>query len=159
MLQEQVKRAAAISELTIDQVMESQKRSLEQLGLKPKRAQLLIGLAGNIGPGNKLVALKLLDEAVELVEGIKAPGEKIRTRLYLASLYCSQGSDRGLEIVQSQIPKLNELIDAAIKLDGFDTNYLRDGEWNMSANGEIGSLLTTCRRTPDLSHGVISIVR
>jgi hypothetical protein len=23
-----------------------------------------------------------------------------------------------------------------------DTSYLRDGEWNMSANGEIGSLLT-----------------
>ena len=143
MLQEQVKRAAAISEMTIEQAMELQKQSLEQLGLKPKRAQILIGLAGNIGPANKLVALKVLDEAFELVEGIKAPGEKIRTRLYLASLYCSQGSDRGLEIVQSQIPKLNELIDAAIKLDGFDTNYLRDGEWNMSANGEIGSLLTT----------------
>ena len=143
MLQEQVKRAAAVSEMTIDQVMEFQKQSFEQLGFKPKRAQLLMGLAGNIGPGNKLVALKLLDEAFELVECIKAPGEKIRTRLYLASLYCSQGSDRGLEIVQSQIPKLNELIDAAIKLDGFDTHYLRDGEWNMSANGEIGSLLTT----------------
>jgi hypothetical protein len=40
------------------------------------------------------------------------------------------------------MPKLNELIDAAVKLDGFDTTYLRDGEWNMSANGEIGNVLT-----------------
>ena len=143
MLQEHIKRAAAMSEMTVDQVLESQKQSFEQMGLSPKRAQLLIGLAGTIGPNNRVVALKLLDEAVELVESLKSPGEKIRTRLYLASLYCSQGSTRGLDVVQSQIPKLNELIDAAVKLDGFDTNYLRDGEWNMSANGEIGSLLTT----------------
>jgi hypothetical protein len=142
-LQEQVRRVEAMSEMTVDQVLESRKQSFEQLDLHPQRAQLLIGLAGNLGPNNKAGALKLLDEAVELVEDIKQPGERIRTRLYLASLYCLQGSDRGLEIVQSQIPKLNELIDAAVKLDGLDTNYLRDGEWNMSANGEIGSLLTT----------------
>lgn len=142
MLQEQVKRVAAMSEVTFDQVLESQKRLLEQPGLKSKRVQLLIASVENIGPNNKLVTLKLLDEAFELVEDIKPPGEKIRTRLYLASLYCSQGSDRGLEIVQSEIPKLNELIDAAVKLDGLDTNYLREGEWNMSADGEIGSILT-----------------
>ena len=143
MFQVQAKRAAALSEMTVDQVLEVQKQSFEQLGLNPLRAQFLIAMAGNIGLNNKVAALKLLDEAVDLVEGIKAPGERIRTRLYLASLYCSQGSNRGLEIVRSQIPKLNELIDAAVKLDGLDTNYLRDGEWNMSANGEIGSLLTT----------------
>jgi hypothetical protein len=143
MLQEQVRRVAAQSEMTVDQILESQKQAFEQMGFHPKRAQLLIGLAGNLGPTNKAAALKLLEEAVELVEGIKQPGERIRTRLYLASLYCLQGSDRGLDIVQSQIPKLNELLDAAVKLDGLDTNYLRDGEWNMSANGEIGNLLTT----------------
>jgi hypothetical protein len=37
---------------------------------------------------------------------------------------------------------LNELVDAAAKLDGYDTRYLRDGEWNMSAEGPLGSLLT-----------------
>jgi hypothetical protein len=40
------------------------------------------------------------------------------------------------------LPKLNSLVDAAVKLDGYDTSYLRDGEWNMSANGSIGELLT-----------------
>jgi hypothetical protein len=34
------------------------------------------------------------------------------------------------------------LIDGAVKLDGFDTHYLRDGEWNMSAEGPLGALLT-----------------
>lgn len=44
--------------------------------------------------------------------------------------------------MESQLPKLNELIEAAVKLDGFDTQYVRDGEWNMSANGNLGEVLT-----------------
>ena len=44
--------------------------------------------------------------------------------------------------METQLPKLNELIDAAVKLDGFDTQYVRDGEWNMSANGTLGEILT-----------------
>ena len=124
-------------------MLEANKQSLEQMGVRTSKTHLLIGMAGKIGSNNKSLSLKLLNEALELVETIKSPSEKIRVRLNLASFYCSLGSERGFEIVQSQMPKLNELIDAAVKLDGFDTGYLRDGEWNMSANGEIGSLLTT----------------
>jgi len=52
-------------------------------------------------------------------------------------------SDRGFIIIESLMPRLNELVDAAAKLDGLDTNYLRSGEWNMSANGDLGNLLTS----------------
>jgi len=57
-------------------------------------------------------------------------------------LYCAQKSDRGLAMMESLLPKLNEMIDAAVKLDEFETHYLRDGEWNMSANGPLGEMLT-----------------
>ena len=60
----------------------------------------------------------------------------------VAVLYCMEKSDRGFTMMEAQMPKLNELIDAAVKLDGFDTQYVRDGEWNMSANGSLGELLT-----------------
>ena len=40
------------------------------------------------------------------------------------------------------MPKLNELIAAAAKLDGYDTRYLTDGEWNMTGEGELGRILT-----------------
>ena len=142
-LAEQVKRFVSMSEMTAEEVLEFNKKSFAQLGLHINRAQVLLAAATTVAANNKKASLKLLDEASEAVEDIKAIGPKMRTRLMVASLYCSQGSDRGLDIIQSQIPKLNELIDAAVKLDGLDTSYLRDGEWNMSANGEIGSLLTT----------------
>ncbi|HET7112720.1 MAG TPA: hypothetical protein VFI57_03715, partial [Pyrinomonadaceae bacterium] len=43
---------------------------------------------------------------------------------------------------ESLLPKLNELVEVAVKLDGYDTNYLRNGEWNMSGSDGIGGILT-----------------
>jgi hypothetical protein len=44
--------------------------------------------------------------------------------------------------MESVLPKLNELVSAAAALDGFENNYLRDGEWTMTSAGSIGTLLT-----------------
>jgi len=61
----------------------------------------------------------------------------------LAMTYCRLKSSAScFRIMEPLLPKFNQLVDAAAKLDGFDTQYLRDGEWNMSANGRIGELLT-----------------
>jgi hypothetical protein len=57
-------------------------------------------------------------------------------------MYCSLKSDRGFAIMESLMPKLNELVAAASVLDGVDNNYLRDGEWTMTSAGGVGSLLT-----------------
>ena len=141
MLLAQLDRAASQVELTDEQLARAEK-VLESIPLNRDRVLFMHELANAVSGKNKKLALKLLDQALELVDGIKAPAERVEARLNLATSYCAQGSDRGLEIVQSEIPKLNELIDAAVKLDGFDTTYLRDGEWNMSANGSIGNILT-----------------
>src|ERR1043165_5372262 len=71
------------------------------------------------------------------------PGkDQTQSQINLAMMYCSQKNDRGFAIMESLLPKLNELVDVAAKLDGYDTSYLRNGEWNMSANGTVGELLT-----------------
>jgi hypothetical protein len=57
-------------------------------------------------------------------------------------MYCSVKSDRGLAIMESLLPRINELVAAAVRLDGYDHRYLRDGEWNMSGEGGVGDLLT-----------------
>ena len=51
-------------------------------------------------------------------------------------------SDRCSTMMEPVIRKLNELVSAATKLNGFDNSYLRNGEWNMTAAGGVGSLLT-----------------
>ncbi|HYV84125.1 MAG TPA: hypothetical protein VE931_11445 [Pyrinomonadaceae bacterium] len=104
--------------------------------------QFLTELANRVGAKNRPAALKLLDRASGLVESLKPGQQQMRGQIGLALLYCTEKSDRGLSIMESLIPKLNELIDAAAKLDDFDTHYLREGEWNMSADGPLGEVLT-----------------
>ena len=142
MLLAQLGSITAEAEITEQQVTAFQK-ALEEVTSDRTRLMLLNEMANRIGPKNKKMALKLIEQSAGLIEAMKSPGEKSAARINLAMSYCAQGSDRGLEIVESEIPKLNELIAAAVKLDGFDTQYLRDGEWNMSANGTVGSILTS----------------
>jgi hypothetical protein len=106
------------------------------------RARFLISLANRAAPNESKTMLKLLNQASEIVDSMKPGSEKDDAQLRLAVLYCLQKSDRGLAMMESMVPKLNELVAAAAKLDGYGTRYLRDGEWNMTAEGQLGSFLT-----------------
>ncbi|MDQ1706793.1 MAG: hypothetical protein QOJ88_4 [Pyrinomonadaceae bacterium] len=105
------------------------------------RLQYLLSAATQIAGKDRKAALGLLDQAAQIIGGVRAGRKQVEGQLALAMLYCSLRSERGFAIMESLVPKLNELVAAAITLDGFDNNYLRDGEWNMSAQGGLGTLL------------------
>jgi hypothetical protein len=102
----------------------------------------LFGMANEIGPKNPQTTMKLLDRASELLD--KVPPEKwqMQYRIGIAIRYCQVKSDRCFTMMEPIIGKLNDLVSAATKLNGFDNRYLRNGEWNMTAEGGVGSLLT-----------------
>ena len=107
-----------------------------------ERAERLLVAADYIAPGNRKFALKLLERASGMVD-VFSPGERqTRFQIALAQTYCLAQDDRGFGVMESLLPKLNDLVAAAAKLDGYDTHYLRNGEWNMSGAGTIGNLLT-----------------
>jgi hypothetical protein len=111
-----------------------------------KRFEFLVAAAVRVGARNRTDALKLLDQATQTVEFLKPGKDRTIGAMILAEQYAKEKSDRGFALMESVMPKLNELIDAAMKLDGFDTNYVRDGEWNMSAAGNLGEVLTELSR-------------
>jgi hypothetical protein len=125
-----------------DEQLEKALSSLNEMTEADDQIRFLTELANRVGPKNRAAALKLLDRATGLVESLKPGKDQMQSQLGLALLFCTEKSDRGLAMMESLIPKLNELIDAAAKLDGFDTHYMRDGEWNMSAAGPLGEMLT-----------------
>jgi len=102
----------------------------------------LFRMATEIGPKNPQTTVKLLDRASELLD--KVPPEKwqMQYQIGIAVRYCQVKSDRCFTMMEPIIRKLNELVTAATKLNGFDNRYLRNGEWNMTAEGGVGSLLT-----------------
>ena len=102
----------------------------------------LFRTANEIGTKNRQTTVRLLDRASEYLD--KVPPEKwqMQWQIGIAVSYCQVKSDRCFTMMDPIVRKMNELVSAATKLSGFDNSYLADGEWNMTAEGGVGSLLT-----------------
>ena len=137
----QLERTENRETLTDEQLAQIKKRADDLSGRL--RVHYLLSVANQFAANDKKLAMKFLDQAGEAIDSMKPGKEQTEVRLSLALQYSVLKSDRGFTIMESLVPKLNELVEVAVKLDGYDTNYLRDGEWNMSANGSIGEILTT----------------
>lgn len=117
-------------------------QELTRLPNDNERIEFLLQLATQASESDRQAALGLLAQAGYLIDSLKPGREQIEARVFLSLMYCSMKSDRAFAIIEQLIPKLNELVAAAAALDGFDVNYIRDGEWNMSGQGGLGVLLS-----------------
>jgi hypothetical protein len=126
-----------------DEKLSEIQRRLHKIPGSLQRVGFLLSVADRIGPNNPQAALPLLNQASEIVDTMKPGKEQAEAQIGLAIMYCQKKSDRGFAIMESLVPKLNDLVGAAVKLDGYDNRYLRDSEWNMTGEGGIGSLLTS----------------
>lgn len=98
--------------------------------------------ATDIGPRNPQTTVKLLDRASEYLDKVPAERWQMQWRIGIAARYCQVRNERCFRMAEEIIRRMNELVSAAAKLNGFDNHYLRQGEWNMTAEGGVGSLLT-----------------
>lgn len=98
--------------------------------------------ATEIGPTNRQTTVKLLDRASELLDTVTPERRQVQYQIGIAMRYCEVKSDRCFTMMEPIIRKMNELVSAATKLNGIDNLYLRNGEWSMTAEGGVGSLLT-----------------
>jgi hypothetical protein len=117
-------------------------QQLNSLPAAEGRIQFLLFAASQVGVKDRKVALDLLTQAGQIVESMKPGKGQLAGQIQLALGFCLLKSDRGFAIMESLLPKLNELVAAAVTLDGIENSYLRDGEWNMTGEGVLGSLLT-----------------
>lgn len=137
----QIDRAQA-SESMNDEKISEVLRSLSTIPRIQDRVGVLLSLANRVGVNDRKRALELLNHASGIVDTMKPGKEQTETQMGLAIMYCLEKSDRGLAIMESLVPKLNDLVAAAVKLDGYGQHYVREGEWNMTGEGVIGSLTT-----------------
>lgn len=116
--------------------------ALSALRSNQERVDFLLYVAGQVGTRDRKTAVRLANQASQIIDANLAGKEQLRGQISLALVYCLLNNDRGFAIMESVVPKLNELVAAAVTLDRFENTYLRDGEWAMSAEGNLGSLLT-----------------
>jgi hypothetical protein len=102
----------------------------------------LFRMATEIGTENRRTTLKLLDRASELLAKVSPERRQVQYQAGIAAKYCQVKSDRCFTMMEPIIRKMNVLVNSATSLNGVDTDYLSNGEWNMTAAGGVGSLLT-----------------
>jgi hypothetical protein len=135
-------RGQTLNSMSSEKLLEEQQKIIDRLPDVKDKARMLVYLAGNVGVKDRKLALKLLNQASGMIDSLKPGKDQLEAQLVLAMMYCLEKSDRGFEIMETMMPKLNELISATAKLDGYDNHTLRDGEWNMSNEGVTGEMLT-----------------
>jgi len=109
-----------------------------------QRVQMLINLAMNVAnKGDKKQALDLLAEARTLLDSSPANQIRLTAQLQLAQGYSSIDPPQGVELMQSIVTQTNQLVAAAVVLDGFENRYLQEGEWMKPGYTSLGNLVNS----------------
>lgn len=104
--------------------------------------QIYINLVNNlVAKGDKETALSLLQEANGLISDQPKNYTEMSAKMQIARTYIQLNPERSFELIASSLPQLNELIAAMITLNGFENNYIRDGELPFTYYGALSNIV------------------
>jgi tetratricopeptide (TPR) repeat protein len=100
--------------------------------------QLAMNLASK---GERKQALELLDEAREVLATAPRNSARASAQLQLARTYATLDPQRSLELLQPFVAQINELVAAAMTLDGFENRCQQEGEWVVHGYTTVNSII------------------
>jgi hypothetical protein len=126
---------SALSRGKVDEAM----RNLTNFRPISDRAQMLIQVANQIGPGLKQSTALLYLEQARTMLG-PSPQAEDQQQMYalfaIGRAFSRLGSNRGFEIVEPLVDQFNDITAAALNMNGFGQKYYQDGEVIMT-NGNV----------------------
>jgi hypothetical protein len=114
------------------------------------RMNVLLQIAGAAASANDAqTARQVLEDARAVVEGQTRGQQQFNYRLQIADAYARVDAGAAFELVEASIGRLDELMDAAVVLDGFGQESFREGELRPQAHGGYvwHDLITRCAHT------------
>ncbi len=119
-------------------------QALERVQGVEHRFQLLLSLANNLqAKGEKKQAASFLSEANTLLESFPRNSQRITAQLQLAQSYASIDAPQSVALLQPLIVLVNQLVEAAAVLDGFENSYLNQGEWMKRNYTNLGNVVNS----------------
>jgi phage host-nuclease inhibitor protein Gam len=121
--------------------LEEIRQSVARLQTDNEKIDLLIQVAGDVQKDNKKLAIQVLDEAKQIVNHRAASYENFEQQLKVAHAFASVDATRSFEVMEPGISQLNELLQAASVLSGFEINMFRDGEMAIQNGNGLTAIL------------------
>jgi ribosomal protein L20 len=113
------------------------KMKLATLPSDSDRIKYLTTLADASRKDNPKLALRFLDDARALISRRAMTYRDFEDQIRVADAYAALDSKRSLEIVETGISQLNELLTAATVLNGFEVNIFKEGELYLRADSDL----------------------
>jgi predicted transcriptional regulator len=117
------------------------RQSVARLQTDNEKIDFLIQLAGDVQKSNLKLAIQLLEEAKQFVNRRATGYEHFEQQLRVAHAFSSVDAARSFEVLEPGIVQLNELLQAASVLSGFEINMFRDGEMAMQGGNGLTAIL------------------
>jgi len=125
------------------------RQSVLRLQTDNEKLDLLIQVAGDVQKSNPKLAVQVLEDAKQIVNHRAASYDNFEQQLKVAHAFASVDPARSFETMEPGISQLNELLQAASVLSGFEISMFRDGE--MSMQGGNGLTATISRFGQELA--------
>jgi hypothetical protein len=129
--------------------LEEIRQSMSRLQTDNEKLDLLIQIAGDTQKTNPKLAVQVLEDARQIVNRRATSYQHFEQQLKVAHAFASVDAARSFEMMEPGISQLNELLQAASVLSGFEINMFRDGE--MSLQGGNGLTATVTRYGQELA--------
>ena len=117
------------------------RQAVARLQTDSEKIDLLIQVAGDMQKTNQKLAIQLLDEAKQIVSHRATSYEQFEQQLRVAHAFASVDPARSFEVLDPGISQLNELLQAASVLSGFEINMFRDGEMAMQGGNGLTAIV------------------
>jgi hypothetical protein len=127
--------------------IEEVKQLLPRVKSLEQRMQILVNLAGNVANnGDKQGALNLLSEARTMLDSSPMNMARLTAQLQLSQAYAPLNARESIALLQPMVAQINQLVAAAVVLDGFENRYLQEGEWMKAGYTQLGNLVNNVER-------------
>jgi hypothetical protein len=113
------------------------KQKLAALPSDSDRIKYLIDLANATQKDNQKLALRFLEDARGLVSKRALNYRDFEDQLKVADAYGKVDPKRSFEIIDAGIAEVNELLNAATVLNGFEVEIFRDGELSSRSDSDL----------------------
>jgi hypothetical protein len=128
-----------------NKVVEARRLS-EKASTVNRKIEILLQSALSLAASDKKAALDLLSEAKSVLAATPQSAAELNAQIQLIQAYLRLDPDQAFAQLQPLLVRLNDLVAAAVILDGVDYHYLKDGEWVMQGGNALGNLVLSLNR-------------
>lgn len=121
--------------------LEEIRQTMNRMQSDGEKLGFLLQLANEVQKTNPKIAVQLLDEARQLTNRRASNYEQLEQQLRVAHGFAAVDPARSFEVLEPTIGHINELLNAAAVLNGFEISMFRDGEMTMVPGNGLTSMI------------------